>query len=254
MAAALARIDFGRPRRGVARADAIGEVEALCAELRRRGFVVGEPTVAGDVGGVFAITTWPARAWFARSRRDEELAVSWQQLERHFTAAASASWIGAVEAPASTSPDRCRRLLLWANVLDRDHVVRDYDSGAAIPLPALPIDPYLARELTSWASTLSDCDSLWFGSGALERASYRQLSEWHSPLDREAEEVAGRLSVATGLLVYRYLVRYGGLAKSEADRPCPGCGRRWRRQPHGGWGFTFRCDGCRVASHQGASR
>jgi hypothetical protein len=229
------RIDFGHVSGRGPYGTAVDAIEAWLADLARLGEIAGSRVVGRDPRGWFAhvvvlgfaAPSLPAvdlRPWFAASPR-------WR----------------AVGARSGKRPIRlgaCRRLLLFASFVNADEPLQDFATGRPVPLAELGDDHGLRRSLTDWAHTFRNCDALWFGSGALERAAHTQLVSPRSDLLRLGGRVAQLVQRRTGLPTHRFVMGPNG-----RDARCPGCGGAWIRRAHGAYGWTRRCERCRLVSH-----
>lgn len=78
-----------------------------------------------------------------------------------------------------------------------------------------------------------------------------------SRLSDEGRSLALRVEQSTHLPTYYYIPRYWGRKKGENNRVCPGCGDAWRVSPaemdQDWWHFPFRCDHCRLVSHDASN-
>lgn len=150
-------------------------------------------------------------------------------------------------------------LYLFTHALDRESPVCRGDGRAPVPVFFLPISFELKDRLYFWQKSYYYHDNIWFKSGALEIAAYRQLADPNSELAQEGRELCRELEAATGVPTFYYLMRYWGRLKGEDERPCPGCGTPWKttRTAKTTWRFCefdFRCDPCRLVSHVGVAK
>lgn len=241
------RIDFGRPRQGLRSGGIDDEIHAFLAEIQRRGMIDGNWIVDRDSDGWFAICRTDRRVAGELPAATERIGRALAALAPWFDRAPHWRSLGVGQGPRAIRWQRCARLLLWSSFLDHEAPVRDFDSGRPVRLLSLPVAEDLRNGLLAWARTFAQCDDLWFGSGVLEKAAWRQLAAPRSLLQRQARDLAAAVEAATGLPTFRYLVR--DLGRVERHRLCPSCGRRWLRRAHGGWSFTLRCEPCRLVSH-----
>jgi predicted nucleic acid-binding Zn ribbon protein len=162
--------------------------------------------------------------------------------------------------PSSRRWRTSKSLYMFTHMFDNSSPLCDGDTGAPVPLYAVPIGIELRRQLVDWMRTYRHLDSLWIGSGPLVIEAYRELASAGSVLSAGGRSLALAVARATGLPMYYYLMRYWGRSdptnsaspsKHEIDRACPGCGGRWRRRtggPRGLRSFPYRCARCRLVS------
>ncbi len=121
------------------------------------------------------------------------------------------------------------------------------------PVPLYRIrDPRerLAYELLCWESDYQACDTLQMNCRTGERFGTRELSDPGSSLGRRGRLICRRIRRLTGVPTYYYLLRASGAKKgTEENRPCPGCGGRWRLRERLHGLFDFKCDRCRMVSN-----
>jgi predicted nucleic acid-binding Zn ribbon protein len=149
-------------------------------------------------------------------------------------------------------------LYLFTHAFDWASPVCRGDGKPPIPVFMLPV-PYKKRDgLYFWQRSYCQHDHIWLGCGALEIGAYRQLADPDSELAEHGRELCREIEAATGVPMFYYLMRYWGRARGEAERPCPGCGARWKitdakQEPACLWHFDFKCDRCRLLSHLGVA-
>ncbi len=132
------------------------------------------------------------------------------------------------------------------------------DGKPPIPVFMLPVAFEHKEQLCSWQRSYYHHDNIWLGCGALEIGAYRQLADPMSALAAHGRNLCREIEAATSVPTFYYLERYWGRPKGENQRPCPGCGAAWRTErpqesPARFWHFEFKCDGCRLLSHEGVS-
>jgi len=156
--------------------------------------------------------------------------------------------------PRNSSWKNTDALFLFTHVFERSSPLCRGDNGAPIPLFRLPISDELREALYFWSKTYSELDSLYLGSGVLETPAYKEMADCNSRLATEGRLYCSEIEQATKRQIYYYLHRYWGRSVGEADRLCPGCGRRWAKESTSGSGlawFDFQCEPCRLVSHIG---
>jgi predicted nucleic acid-binding Zn ribbon protein len=148
-------------------------------------------------------------------------------------------------------------LYLFTHAFDWASPVCRGDGKGSVPVFALPITHEQKEQLYSWQGSYYHHDHIWLGSGALEIAAYRQLADPASELSKDGRDLCRVLESATGIPTFYYLMRHWARPKGEDRRRCPECGERWRDTREGKrghfWEFDFRCDKCRLVSHEGVS-
>lgn len=150
-------------------------------------------------------------------------------------------------------------LYLYGDGLTFGSGVRHGNRGTALPLPLLPIDDDLREDIFLWRQSYVNLDRVWFGGGPLELAAYHQLADPNSELMVSGRALAARLEKEVKMPVFLYLLRHWGDSDTEANRPCPGCGKAWAEEnspapSHEPFHrFHFRCEPCRLVSHQAVS-
>ncbi len=157
----------------------------------------------------------------------------------------------------STPWKRSPFFYLFTHAFDWASPVCRGDGKGPVPVFTLPITFELKDQLYSWQRSYYYHDHIWLRSGALEIAAYRQLADPTSELSQEGRDLCRDLETATGIPTFYYVMRYWGRANGEDLRRCPTCGGLWRiadeeKRRHF-WEFDFRCDKCRLVSHNGVS-
>jgi predicted nucleic acid-binding Zn ribbon protein len=148
-------------------------------------------------------------------------------------------------------------LYLFTHAFDWASPVCRGDGKGRIPIFDLPISFEQKDGLYSWQRSYRDHDRIWLAGGALEIAAYRQLADPESELSRDGRDLCRDLGAATGIPTFHYMMRYWARKNGEGIRKCPGCGGHWRarsdvKRQHF-WDFDFRCEKCRLISHEGVS-
>lgn len=116
------------------------------------------------------------------------------------------------------------------------------------PLYRLPYIPHENREgedfypLQSWQRGYINMDSLWF-KGLSDRFTYRQMNDPNSSLSKEGRELCRAFEKATGKPFY-YLLFYNYDSRRKS-KPCPICGKPWRRIK-ADFFVNRRCKDCRL--------
>ncbi|RYD20625.1 MAG: nucleic acid-binding protein [Verrucomicrobiaceae bacterium] len=148
-------------------------------------------------------------------------------------------------------------LYLFTNFIDWYSPVCRGDGKRPVPLFALPVTDRIKEGLYGWQREYRALDRIWMESGSLEKQAYRQLAGPLSDLSEEGRRLCREVEDATGVPTFYYLMRYWARSVGEEDRPCPGCGKAWRRPGDrtgkGFHDFDFSCDPCRLVSHVGKS-
>lgn len=142
-------------------------------------------------------------------------------------------------------------LLLYTSFLHSCSPVRCGDHFAPVPLYRLPA---LAngdhKQVIKWQEDWEACDQLQMNGSIAEHAALHEIGETDSRLARRGRDLCQRLETLTGIPVYYYLYRVGGLSGAEERaRPCPGCGADWALQAPLHEIFDFKCDPCRLVSN-----
>jgi predicted nucleic acid-binding Zn ribbon protein len=144
-------------------------------------------------------------------------------------------------------------LYLFTHFLDITSPVCAEPSGAPLPLYTLPLSDTRKQDIVFWQNAYKATDELWIGSRDLEMPAYRQLVEPGSGLSERGRAICRDIEAATKKPTFYYLSRYYGREEGEAERLCPGCGEPWATgvQHTRFFDFEFRCEPCRLVSHQG---
>ncbi|MCA9252280.1 MAG: DUF2310 family Zn-ribbon-containing protein [Phycisphaerae bacterium] len=150
---------------------------------------------------------------------------------------------------------RCKEntaFILYRGLLVPVSPLRCFDCFGPVPLYRIPptswCDTY--EDILMWKSDYERCDGLHIGSGVGERFGTRQISVLDSELSKDGLECCRRITELTKKPCYYYLYRYGGRSrKSEEQRLCPSCGKRWRLKTALHDKFDFRCDRCLLLSN-----
>lgn len=152
-----------------------------------------------------------------------------------------------------------RFLFLWHYWLidPMGTAVRRGNDGKPIPTYLLPIAELDRQYISSWEHYYDELQMIWFRSGAWEIPAYRELADPRSELSTEGRKLCEEIEKATAIPTYYPLFRWWGRRKGEPTRLCPDCGRRWRVWPVNKapsdkprfWEFPFRCEKCRLVSH-----
>lgn len=151
-------------------------------------------------------------------------------------------------------------LFFYTDKYDGTSPVCHGETGIYIPVYTLPISDSLRAEINAWARACRLHDKMWFDSGALEIPAYKQLADPDSRLSKQGRALCSQVEQATGKPTYYYLKRYYGRKKKEKKRVCPGCGKLWRvrnqkiLESDKYYDFPFRCEHCRLVSHDAVSR
>lgn len=126
--------------------------------------------------------------------------------------------------------------------------------GETIPVYLLPLSCKNKEAIYFWQASYHNHDSIWLDSADLETVAYKQLAEVNSGLSEQGRGICAKIEQATAIPTYYYIHRYYGRKNGENERRCPGCGQDWRvkdtTEPDNTfWGFTFKCEQCRLVSH-----
>ena len=152
---------------------------------------------------------------------------------------------------------RASFLFLFSHAFREGNYVCCGDSGEGFPPYLLPVTTEWRCELRRWGEKYRDHDRVWLSSCALEMPAYKQMADPASALAEEGRQLCTRLEAAVGKPVFYYLQRYWGRIGKETLRKCPGCGGDWaienNEDRNGMVPFDFRCDGCRLVSHEAVS-
>ena len=148
-----------------------------------------------------------------------------------------------------------KSLYLYTYMFDECSPVRSTEFEHPVPLYLLPIDSETRDDLTRWADSYRNHDSMWIGSGKLEFQAYKELADPTSELCARGMEYCKKIEKSTGKPTYFYLMRYYGKRKGEIERSCPLCGKSWALRVSMGPAVTnlikFRCKRCRLVSSVG---
>lgn len=158
---------------------------------------------------------------------------------------------------SSSSIGRAPFIYLFTNAYTIESPIRCGHNGKSVPTYQVPLEPSIREDICTWSYEYAEHDRVWFMSGALEEAAYRQLTDPHSELSESGRKLCAQIEKAIGKPTYYYLMRHGRPKHGEAQRPCPGCGKTWQAHPQQEqqpfWEFHFKCDSCRLVSHCGVS-
>jgi predicted nucleic acid-binding Zn ribbon protein len=158
------------------------------------------------------------------------------------------------EAPTRNISWRAPTLYLFTHAFDWDSPLCRGDNGKPVPTFCLPLTLEQKEDLYRWQQTYILHDQMWLDCGTLEIPAYKELAEADSSLSRDGRKICGEIEKAAGRPTYYFLMRHYAAAGGEDDRPCPSCGRAWRRPqaeraPLHYW--RFRCEPCRLVSQIG---
>ena len=144
-------------------------------------------------------------------------------------------------------------LCLVTDFLDITSPVCSEPDGRAVPLYTLPLTDSQKEGIVFWQAEHNAMEELWIGSRELEIPTYRQMADPHSGLSERGRAICRDIEAATGKPTYYYLMRYWGRKEGEDRRLCPGCGKPWATGVTytAFFDFAFRCDHCRLVSHEG---
>jgi len=148
-------------------------------------------------------------------------------------------------------------LYLFTHMFDHTSPVCSGSDGEPVPLYLLDVKQETRQALVAWAGEFRQLDELQLGCGPLEIAAYTEVATPASELAKSGRELCRDVEEATGKPTYYYLMRHWGRETGEADRLCPGCGKKWAASAKEGergiaW-FDFRCAPCRLVSHVAVS-
>jgi predicted nucleic acid-binding Zn ribbon protein len=129
--------------------------------------------------------------------------------------------------------------------------------GSDIPAYLLPIDETTRHNIHCWQGHYVDHYGIWMATGELETPAYKQLTDPVSELSEYGRDLCLEVEKAVSIPAYYYLERFWGRKENESNRPCPSCGKKWRVDRRDSanlefWQFPFRCDRCRLVSHDAA--
>ncbi|HYE62665.1 MAG TPA: DUF2310 family Zn-ribbon-containing protein [Phycisphaerales bacterium] len=115
--------------------------------------------------------------------------------------------------------------------------------------PAKGLEEWQLRWLLTWQTHFRMYDTIWFNSGAGERAAFRALSQLSSEFNKNGLSLRESLEDQLGPPVYYYLwsSTIDGDELPE-ERPCPSCGREWLTRRNVFTRFRHRCDHCRLVT------
>lgn len=150
-------------------------------------------------------------------------------------------------------------LFLRTNFLDNSSPVNipKTVNGVPVPLYLIPIEDELREYIYRWCDAYRAHDQLWIGSGVLEMMAYEQITNMESDLSIEGRDYCSAIEHATGIPTYYYQYRYFGYFRGEENRSCPICGKAWRQsntKDKNFKEFQFKCESCRIVSHEGDSK
>lgn len=233
--------------------------QSFLGELAKNGQIWGEPLWTWSGQALHVVVKTPCRDSLSGKHSSARVDQAALLLRKHN--AGSIGW-RPVGTPTSSrrSADEwatCPTFYVYTNAFDDGSPIAAGDTGEGVPLYFLPVSACVREALVSWMSAYKHHDSIWLGSRALERAAYDQLTTFDSDLMKQGRALALDVETAVGRPVYTYLYRYEAPLSDESDRPCPGCDNPWAQaadpSTRGLSWFDFKCDKCRVVSHQGVS-
>ncbi len=152
-------------------------------------------------------------------------------------------------------------LYLFTHFLEKSSPVSSGKTGNPVPLYVLPVSDIVKERLYFWMQEYKSLDRIYICSGDLELPAYKQLANPQSGLSKEGRVLCLDIEKAIKKPVFYYLHRYWGRKDKdrENERPCPGCGGKWRREQSnnsirdGIFWFDFKCQSCRLVSHEATS-
>jgi predicted nucleic acid-binding Zn ribbon protein len=253
----LAKVNFGRQRE-LEKRELEDIAESYLISLLKPGQICGEYLMAWT-GGILNAHVYLA----GPDAFHEQYHSSWGKLELAKVQEAfqqMPEWtVLDDDCPKSTREWKDAPFLyLFTHAFDEASPVSHGGSGRAIPLYTIPVPFEVKEKIYFWQKEYRWFDHFQLGSGVMEIPAYRQMAEPNSELAQKGREQCRQIEAGTGLPTYYYLFRYWGRPKGEADRLCPGCGKAWKVEHPVGLKkpfhhFDFRCDPCRLVSHQGDS-
>lgn len=156
--------------------------------------------------------------------------------------------------PYSTQVCTCAKpnfYILYTTYISLESPIRCGDCFGSIPLYRLPAtanDAY--SDILAWESDYKACDTLQMNCSTGERFGILQLSTHQSSLTKRGREICNRISVASDIPTYYYLLKSSGRSmKAEQKRKCPACNGDWLLQEPMYGLFDFRCSRCRLLSN-----
>jgi predicted nucleic acid-binding Zn ribbon protein len=231
-------------------------VEVYLGDLSKNGQIWGEPLVTPIDGTLHVACIIPC----ADSLSDEYASdFVHGDLEKVVAAAGEPVWRvrGGASAERTTREAwlQCPSFYMRTHLLDRSSPVVAGDSGEAVPLYLLGIDPNLREALLFWMSAYAALDRIWLNSRALEMPAYLELSGFDSDFNRHGRSIAADVERAVGRPVHYYLMTYFVRHPPSVQESCPSCGAPWRAaesaRTRGLEAFAFRCDPCRLVADPG---
>ena len=145
-----------------------------------------------------------------------------------------------------------RFLYLHHGVLDEESSPV-YRGDDAVPVPTYLLPAGARKGLGHWLESTRRHYWVWIDSHDLEIPAYEQLATTDSGLGTMGRKLCRSIERATGIPTYYFLKKYYA-RKGDEDRPCPGCGRKWRLPADGppcSRFIQFLCKRCRLVSEQG---
>jgi predicted nucleic acid-binding Zn ribbon protein len=158
--------------------------------------------------------------------------------------------------PESCSDHICKcekpkSYILYTTYVSLESPIRCGECFGSIPLYRLPAtrdDEYV--DIITWQSDYKACDTLQMNCSTGERFGLSQLSKHDSSLTKRGREICNRITIATGIPTYYYLLKSNGKGlKTEQARKCPSCNGEWLLQPPLHGLFNFQCATCRLLSN-----
>ncbi|EOD56783.1 Zn-ribbon-containing protein [Aeromonas molluscorum] len=213
----------------------LGEAERAIVNyldmLRYQGQILGrEFPTSMQQGHFVSRVVCPEQDSLHPDNQSEQVSLAEQGLHQAGLLAPKLQLLGADLLSDGTDPcERPSWLLLYTSFLHSCSPLRCGDHFAPVPLYRLPtIANGDQKQIIKWQEDWEACDQLQMNGSIAEHAALHEIGEPGSRLARRGADLCKRLETMTGIPVYYYLYRVGGLsAAEERARACPGCGGDW---------------------------
>jgi predicted nucleic acid-binding Zn ribbon protein len=236
--------------------EVLGAINCLVHALRMHGQVLGRELPVGRRDEELVIPAMiPEPTALTASRHNKYVRQWWAETQRLLGTEPAVSLLGeeVMSAPVCTC-EVVTSYILYTTYLSLESPLRCGEGFAPLPLyrvPATSDEGYW--DVMVWQSDYQACDTLWMNSATAERSSYRQLADLHSALSQTGLAVCRQIEESTGVPTYYYLYRYGKRRRDpERKLPCPSCSNPWALTVPWHDRFDYRCDPCRLLSHDPA--
>ncbi len=252
----IACVRFAPAADAAASEELVERAEAYLVALLRNGQIIGDYLLGLDAGVLTAYVGLAGADALAPRAYSRWAAEELQRLVEQAGAEPAWTLLGDTP-PEDASWQGAPSLYIQTSLFEHGSPVHHGGTGAAVPLYRLPLPDLERDRLGLWAGEYRHHEGIWLASADLEMPAYEQLVDPKSGLAAEGRRMCAQIEAATGVPTYYFLIRYWGRRTGEEQRVCPGCGQTWATgltwRAHAWWEFAFRCEACRLVSHEAST-